>query len=107
MSYQQNQTLIDALNKCVAECNQCSTACLDEPEVKMLSKCIKLDMDCAQICSTVVAFLARGSEHAKHLLKECAEICNKCADECEKHTHMEHCKTCAEACRACAAACLS
>ncbi len=105
MSHKQNQSLLDALNKCIAECNHCSTACLDEEDVKMLSKCIKLDMDCAQICSLTVALLSRGSEHGKHLLKECAEVCNKCADECEKHSHMEHCKTCAEACRSCAEAC--
>ncbi|MES2005511.1 MAG: four-helix bundle copper-binding protein [Bacteroidota bacterium] len=107
MSHQQNHQLIAALNNCVAECNHCTTACLGEQDVKMLAKCIGLDIDCADICTLVAALTARGSEHAKHLLKECAEVCNACAEECEKHAKMgmEHCRTCAEACRACAAAC--
>ena len=105
MSHQQNQQQLDALNKCVAECNHCATACLDEQDVKMLSKCIKLDIDCAQICSLTADLISRGSVHGHHLMKECAEVCNACAEECEMHSHMEHCKTCAEACRACAEAC--
>ena len=105
MSHEKNQQLVKALNECATECNHCATACLDEQDVKMLARCIKLDMDCADICTLVVAFTARGSEHARHLLKECAEICTACAEECEKHSHMEHCKRCAKACRDCAEAC--
>jgi len=107
MSHEKNTPLLETLNKCVAECNHCSTACLDEENVKMLSKCIKLDLDCADICALTATLLARGSQHAKHLLKECAEVCTACAEECEKHAqHHDHCKTCAEACRECANACL-
>ena len=105
MSHKENQSLIDALNNCAAECNHCATACLDEKDVTMLAKCIKLDIDCAQICSLTAGFVARGSEHASHLMPECADICNACAEECEKHSHMEHCQKCAEACRKCAEAC--
>lgn len=105
MSHEKHQKTIQLLNDCSAACNHCATACLDEQDVKMLSRCIKLDIDCAQVCSLTASLLARGSEHGEHLMKECAEICNACADECEKHTHMEHCKKCAEACRACAEEC--
>src|SRR5215211_2757798 len=105
MSHEQNQGLIDALAKCAAECNHCATACLDEQDVKMLARCIKLDTDCADICRLAALFVARGSEHANHLLKECAEICEACAEECEKHA-MEHCRVCAEACRQCAEECM-
>ncbi len=105
MSHENHRQLITALNDCATECNHCATACLDEQDVKMLSKCIKLDIDCAEICSLTSSLLARSSDHGHHLLKECAEVCNACAEECEKHTHMEHCKKCAEACRSCAKAC--
>ena len=105
MAHQQNKQLMDALNNCATECNHCTTACLDEQDVKMLAKCIKLDLDCAEICRLTASLIARGSEHGKHLLKECGEICNACAQECEKHSHMKHCKRCAEACRVCAQAC--
>ncbi len=105
MSHEKHQKAIQLLNDCAAECNHCTTACLDEQDVQMLSKCIKLDTDCAQICSLTASLLARGSEHGEHLMKECADVCNACADECEKHVDMEHCKKCAEACRACAEEC--
>jgi len=107
MSHEHHPQLIVALNNCATECNHCATACLDEQDVKMLAKCIKLDIDCADICSLTASLIARSSEHGKHLLKECAEVCDACATECEMHAKMgmEHCKNCAEACRACADAC--
>lgn len=105
MSHEKHQKTIQLLNHCVAECNHCITACLDEQNAQMLSKCIKLNIDCAQICSLTASLLARGSEHGEHLMKECAEVCDACAEECEKYSHLEHCKKCAEACRACAEEC--
>lgn len=101
----QNTQLPDMLAGCAAACNHCSTACLGEKDVQMMATCIKLDMDCAQMCTTTAAFVARGSLHAQHLLKECAEICRQCAQECEKHAHMKHCRRCAEACRKCTETC--
>ena len=105
MAHEKNLALLNALNNCATECNHCATACLDEQDVKMLTKCIKLNIDCADICRLAISYIARGSEHANHLLQECAEICNACAEECERHSDMEHCRRCAEACRTCAEAC--
>ncbi|MGI8952227.1 MAG: four-helix bundle copper-binding protein [Chitinophagaceae bacterium] len=107
MSHEKNQKTIDALNDCATECNHCLSSCLDEQDVKMLARCIKLDLDCAEICALTAGFVARGSEHAMHLMKECVEICDACAEECEKHAAMgmEHCRQCAEACRTCAEEC--
>ena len=49
MSREQNRELIDALAKCAAEYSHCAAACLDERDIKMLARCIKLDIDCTQI----------------------------------------------------------
>ncbi len=106
MAHEQNHQLLEALSNCEAECNHCAIACLREQDTRMLERCIRLDLDCAEICHVAASFVTRGSEHAQHLLKECAEICEACAEECEKHAHMEHCFRCAEACRHCAEACL-
>jgi hypothetical protein len=106
MALERNHELLEALGRCAAECNNCATACLHEEDVQMLSRCIRLNMDCADICRLTASFVARDSEHVNHLLRECAEICEACAEECEKHGHMEHCRTCAEACHHCADACL-
>ena len=106
MSHKQNHELMEALAKCAAECNHCATACLNEPDVEMLTRCIKLDMDCAEICLLAAAYVSRGSEYAQQILEICTEICEACASECEKHSHhMDHCKKCAEECRACAELC--
>ena len=95
---------IEACNGCVLACNHCAASCLLEPDVKMMARCIALDMDCAQICATAAAAMARGSDHAKAICSVCATICQACGDECAKHD-MEHCKQCAKACHACAAEC--
>lgn len=60
MSHQHNQPLLDALNKCATECNHCFTACLDEHDLKMLVRCIRLDIDCAQICSLTASLVFKG-----------------------------------------------
>ncbi|MEP7111138.1 MAG: four-helix bundle copper-binding protein [Ferruginibacter sp.] len=99
------QSQIDELNNCAGICNYCIAACFQEDDVKMLTDCIQLDIDCAEMCSLTAGLLARGSKYAEPLLQVCADICNACAEECGKHTHMDHCKACAEACKKCAAAC--
>lgn len=44
-----NQSLVQALNNCAAECNHCATACLDEVHVQMLAACIRLDGLCCHL----------------------------------------------------------
>ena len=102
----QNQNLLAALHACLASCEHCATACLGEQSVQMLTLCIQLDRDCADICALTARVLARGSNYARHLLATCADVCMACGDECEKHAaHMPHCKECAESCRRCEEAC--
>ncbi|GAA4373556.1 four-helix bundle copper-binding protein [Hymenobacter koreensis] len=102
--HNQNQALLQALNDCVAACEHCATACLQESHVQMMARCIALDRDCADVCALTARLLARGSEHARHLMRECAEICKACGDECAQHQH-QHCQECAAACRRCEEAC--
>jgi hypothetical protein len=108
MTQGMNKELVSTLYDCVAACDHCAAACLNEEDVAMLVKCIKLDMDCADICRMTASCLSRGSELGESLLRECAETCTACAEECEIHAQhgMEHCRICAEACRRCAEACM-
>lgn len=105
MNYSSKKLLMNALNDCVTACNYCTSACLGEPDISMLANCIRLNMDCAAICTTTAGFVGKDSAHARPLLPECMELCLKCAEECEKHGYMEHCKLCAAACRECVAIC--
>ena len=97
---------IEACNSCAGACNNCAASCLQEPDVKMMARCIAMDIDCAQLCAVAAAMMARGSEHAGAICTVCAYACQVCGDECAKHD-MEHCRQCARACHACADACRS
>ncbi len=105
MSHEALRSCIDACNECALECEHCANACLHENDVKMLARCIALDLDCAELCRTAVILMSRDSEHAADFCQLCADACDACAAECEKHTHMDHCRRCAEACRRCAEVC--
>jgi hypothetical protein len=102
--YEEYQACIVACHACVVACNHCAACCLQEPDVKMLVRCIGLDMDCAQVCEVAAALMSGGSDFAGRLCALCVEVCQACADECGKHD-MDHCQQCAEACRLCAAEC--
>lgn len=104
MTQDRLKACIDACYACATACDHCAASCLREEDVKMMASCIAHDMDCAQICRTAAAFMARGSDFAQQLCRLCAEVCAACADECGKHP-MDHCQACAQACRDCADAC--
>lgn len=98
------QKCIDACNRCVVTCTHCASSCLEEENVKMLTKCIRLDLDCADICQLAVKLMARKSAFAEEVCRLCAEICEACGEECRKHD-MDHCQECADACFECAEMC--
>ncbi|HLN56780.1 MAG TPA: four-helix bundle copper-binding protein [Bacteroidales bacterium] len=106
MTHERFQSTIDALNECATECIHCANACLEEQDVKMLSRCIKLDFECADICILTAKMLAGDTEFHKEICEMCANICDTCAQECEKHSRtMDHCERCARVCHNCADEC--
>jgi hypothetical protein len=42
---------IDALNDCAQACTACADDCLSEQNVAELVKCIRLNLDCADVCT--------------------------------------------------------
>lgn len=96
--------LIESLENCVAACNNCAAACLDEDNVQALTECIKLDLDCGDICQVALKLLIRDTNYAINIVEICKNICAECAAECEKHSH-DHCQLCAKACRRCESHC--
>ena len=104
MTNQQFASCIEACYSCAAACDFCAASCLQEEDVKMMARCIAMDMDCAQICRLAASYMARGSENAKAICQQCADICQACGDECVNH-QMDHCQECAAACHRCADEC--
>ena len=101
-----NQEILSTLSNCINHCNHCADACLDEDNVKMMVKCIRLDRICASVCASLADVLVTNYNNVQGLVDYCAQICEECAAECEQHEH-QHCKDCAKACRECAEACRS
>jgi hypothetical protein len=100
---------IDAASDCAQACTADTGADLNEPNLADMVTCIRLCLDCTDICTATVGVLSRlaGDDPAatRLLLEACAAICQSCGDECERHAHMPHCQVCAEACRRCERAC--
>lgn len=101
---------IEACLDCTQACTACADACLSEQTVADLTKCIRTNLDCADICDTTGRLLSRHTGYDANLtravLQACATACRSCGDECQQHASMHaHCRICAEACRQCEQAC--
>ncbi|MBW3551304.1 MAG: four-helix bundle copper-binding protein [Proteobacteria bacterium] len=106
---EQLTAVIEAASDCAAHCEACADACLEEGDPK-LTRCIRADLDCADICATTGTMASRrtGSnvEVLRSVIQACEQACRVCGEECGRHAeHEEHCRICAEACRRCAEAC--
>ena len=101
---------IDALDDCARACVADVDSDLNEQNLSELVKCIRLCLDCADVCAATVRVTSRQTEYdagvTRPLLEACAATCKSCGDECERHAQMhEHCRVCAEACQRCEQAC--
>jgi hypothetical protein len=101
---------IDECFSCAQTCTACADACLSEQMVADLVKCIRTNLDCADICDATGRVLSRHTGYDANLtrtiVEACAQACKTCADECAAHADMhEHCRVCADACRRCEQAC--
>ena len=97
---------IDALIACSQACTACADACLSEGMVAELTKCIRTNMDCADICAATARVVSRHTGYDANISRTLLEACTSCGNECAGHAEMhEHCRICAEACRACEQAC--
>lgn len=104
MVHEKYRSCIDACYACAVACDHCAVACLGESNPKPMAECIRLDIDCADICRMAAAYMARDSAYAARIRGVCADICEACGTECDRFEH-GHCKECAEACRRCAEEC--
>jgi hypothetical protein len=101
---------IEACSACAQACTICADACLSEEQhLQQLVSCIRLNLDCADVCRVTAQLLTRPSHRdapaLQAQLEACIQICRACADECAGHTSMQHCKICADLCRKCVEAC--
>ncbi|MEK5400322.1 four-helix bundle copper-binding protein [Paenibacillus sp. FSL K6-2859] len=69
-----------------------------------MKECIRLDCECAKLCTYTASALSINSSYARELCTLCAAVCESCGNECKKY-ESHHCQQCAEACFRCAEAC--
>jgi hypothetical protein len=96
----------EAQRVCVATAD----ACLAEPEIGSLRRCIALGLACATVCDATASLLAQATQLVPELLRaqlqSCVQACNLCGTECEMHAaSLEYCRICRHACRTCEDVC--
>jgi hypothetical protein len=101
---------IDALSDCAQACTADADDNLSEHNLSEMVKCIRLCLDCADICTATARVVSRQTAYdatvTRPLLQACVAACKSCGDECERHAQMHaHCRVCGEACRRCEQAC--
>jgi Domain of Unknown Function (DUF326) len=101
---------IDAMTDCAQACTADNAADLGEQNLADMVRCIRLCLDCTDICTAAAGVTSRLVSYdpsvLRPLLESCVAICRSCGDECERHAEMPHCRVCAVACRRCEQACL-
>ena len=64
-NYPLYDSCIKACLRCADACNHCASSCTQEKDIKMMARCIQLDMECATICYASAQLMSLGSEMAK------------------------------------------
>jgi hypothetical protein len=73
------QTCINACNTCCECCEACCTACVSNAEMAgMMTRCMMICRDCADMCMMASCMMSRGSEYAKQMGEMCADVCDVC-----------------------------
>lgn len=115
----QNQLELEALMVCLRACAACAQscvacahACLDEVVGDELVTCIRLSLDCVDVCLATGRLLSGLTAVDlmlwRNQLQACRAACQRCAEACSQHTAShEHCWICAETCHQCERACQS
>jgi hypothetical protein len=102
---------IEACSDCAEACTQCADDCLSEQSVQELTKCVRLNLDCTDVCTTTGRVVSRQTGYdasvTRAVLGACIATCRSCCDECKLHGEhgMRHCEVCAAECRRCEQAC--
>jgi hypothetical protein len=103
-------TAIDALSDCAQACAADADADLSEQDLAGMVKCIRLCLDCVDVCTATLGVVSRQTGYdatiTRPLLEACVATCKSCGDECARHApHHAHCRVCEQACRRCEQAC--
>ena len=81
---------IDALSDCAQACTADVDADLSEQNLAEMVKCIRLCLDCTDVCTATLGVVSRQTHSnpaiTRPLLEACVAVCKSCGDECERHS---------------------
>jgi hypothetical protein len=103
-------TCVEACFNCAQTCLRCADACLGEKALDELRHCIRINLDCADICYVTGRVIARQTTSDSPVLEAqldaCLTTCHVCGETCAQHGESyEHCKICASVCFHCEDTC--
>jgi uncharacterized protein DUF326 len=111
----EEKSMSQEMKECMAACFSCSHICnrcgddmigMEGGDHRLMSRCIRLCRDCADVCVLAAQWLGRMSLMSASICRLCAEVCEMCAETCEQHApHHALCGPCAKECRRCADLC--
>ena len=102
--------MLISLGECEHVCLSCAAVCGGDDAIDRMRACVRLNLDCATICSATAAVVLQGTEISKAIvygqLRACAAVCGVCAELCANHAKdYEYCRICADTCRNCQEKC--
>lgn len=113
MTPEHHEEADDAMERCIADCQDCATTCNET-----LRHCLEMGgrhadaghialmLDCVAICEATAASMARGSEAHRLFCAACVEVCRLCEQDCRTLGDGDATMlACAEMCRQCADSC--
>jgi hypothetical protein len=108
MSYARQ--MLDTYSSSASADAEVLAAAIDEQNLADMVTCIRLCLECTDICTATVGVISRPAVYdasvTRPLLEACVASCKSCGDECERHARMHaHCRVCEQACRRCEQAC--
>src|SRR6266446_2200823 len=75
------QACIAACKTCQAASSACINACINNPRVREMLRCVALNRDCGLFCNTALLLLEHGSVFLAQTCTLLAEVCDAAARE--------------------------
>jgi hypothetical protein len=101
---------IEACTLCEFACLACAEACLGDIDLPRLKHCVRLNLDCAEVCLATRMLVSEALLAAPRLvlaqLMVCARLCASCEAECRRFgLPSDRFSACAHACAHCEELC--
>jgi hypothetical protein len=100
------ESLIQTLTQCVKHCRICTQHCLEVEDINNHRSTLRLSIECADFCDSVMKLLIMNSPYAARATALCAEMCNEFSTACLTfpEAHYQECATvCQETAEQCEA----